>query len=164
MRVTIMNLLALVFFLACDTGPAFLVDRFGTFTTPDPGKQLVVTRREKSLIDFKVVSTTTGKPLAAGYIGSDAMRWFLYWESSSRLWFYGSDTGFFKVLDFRPDGTVAQAEVTEAMTIPHVVWCKLPSSMQQRYKAASNGASSRSQAFSSDTNPTSTGAASPRSP
>ena len=37
-----------------------------------------VVRREKSLVDFKVLDATTGKQVVKDYVGSDAMRWFLW--------------------------------------------------------------------------------------
>lgn len=83
---------------------ASMVRRFGTYASPDGTKQLIVTRREKSLVDFKVVDRASGKELVADYIGSDAMRWFLYWETPSRLWGYGSDIGYFKMFEFLPAG------------------------------------------------------------
>ena len=162
MRVIITNILAAVCLVGCDAGPSSMVDRFGTFPAPDPGRQVVVTRREKSLVYFKVVSTTTGKELVADYIGSDAMRWLLYWETPSRLWGYASDIGYFRVFDFRPDGTVAQTEVTATMTIPQVVWSNLPSSLQKQYKAEPDGAANRSQPIRAETNRTSAAAGSDR--
>jgi len=160
MRVTLTNILVVVCLAGCDAGPSSLVQRFGTFPAPDPGRRLVVTRREKSLVDFRVVSTATGKQLVSDYIGSDAMRWFLYWETPWRLWGYGSDIGYFKVFDFRPDGTVAQTEVTATMTIPQVVWSNLPSSLQRQYKAEAGGAANRNRPFRSETNRTSAAAGS----
>lgn len=63
-----------------------IVRSFGTFVSPDSTKKIVVTRRSVSLVDFQVFDAATGKELAKDYVGSDAMRWFLQWESPTRLW------------------------------------------------------------------------------
>ena len=117
--------------------PGPLVRNFGSFMSPDTTKRLEVKRRDKDLVDFEVFDSATGKKLASDSIGWSAMRWFLYWENSSKLWCYGSDIGYFKVFEFRPDGTVAESEVDETKPVPLVVWDNLPSSLQQKYKAES---------------------------
>ena len=95
-----------------------------------------VTHREKSLVDFAVVDTSTRKSLVTDYIGSDAMRWFLWWETPSRLWGYGSDIGYFKVIDFA-SGRATTSSVSESMLLPQFVWDHLPSTLQGRYRVAS---------------------------
>ena len=117
--------------------PGPLVRGFGSSMSPDGTKRLEVTRRDKDLVDFAVFDSATGKKLASDSIGWSAMRWFLYWENSSELWGYGSDIGYFKVFEFRRDGTVAESEVDETKPVPPVVWDNLPSSLQQKYKAES---------------------------
>lgn len=111
-----------------------VVRDFGTSLSPDGTKQLIVTRREKSLVAFSVLDSTNSDQLVSDLIGSDAMRWFLYWETSSRLWGYGSDIGYFKVYDFTPRGSVTTTEVDQGLPIPADVWSNLPSSLQKRYK------------------------------
>lgn len=146
-RADIMNLgkliaiLSAFFFVAgCNSrsSPDSLVRTFGSLMSPDGGKRLVVTKREKSLVDFEVMDSATGKRLANDTIGSDAMRWFLYWETSSRLWGYGSDTGYFKLFEFKPDGTMTAAAVDATMAVPAGVWENLPSSLQVKYKVQSH--------------------------
>jgi len=117
--------------------PGPLIRGFGSSLSPDGTKRLEVTRRDKDLVDFEVLDSASGKKLASDSIGWSAMRWFLYWENSSKLWGYGSDIGYFKVFEFRRDGTVAESELDEAKPVPPVVWDNLPSSLQQKYKAES---------------------------
>ncbi|WP_169972701.1 hypothetical protein [Tautonia rosea] len=119
--------------LVIRSGP--LVRDFGSFTSPDGTKRLEVKRRDKDLVDFEVVDSASGKKLASDSIGWAAMRWFLYWESPSRLWGYGSDIGYFKLFEFKSDGTVAETEVDEMMAVPPVIWDNLPSTLQRKYKA-----------------------------
>ena len=114
--------------------PGDLVKSFSSSMSPDGTKRLEVTRRDKDLVDFEVLDSASGKKLASDSIGWSAMRWFLYWENSSKLWGYGSDIGYFKVFEFRPDGTVAECEVDETKPVPPVVWDNLPSSLQQKHK------------------------------
>lgn len=117
------------------TAGSSLVRTFGSTASPDGSKRLEVTRREKSLVDFKVVDSASGKELVSDYIGSDAMRWFLHWETPSRLWGYGSDIGYFKVFDFAADGSVTQKVVDDSSPVPQAVWENLPSSLQRKFKA-----------------------------
>jgi hypothetical protein len=119
--------------------PSPLVRGFGSSMSPDGTKRLEVTRRDKDLVDFEVFDSATGKKLASDSIGWSAMRWFIYWENSSKLWGYGSDIGYFKVFEFRRDGTVAESEVDETKPVPPVVWDNLPSSLQRKYNAAGAG-------------------------
>ena len=120
--------------------PASVVREFGASTSPDGAKRLEVTRRDKDLVDFEVIDSASGKKLASDSIGWSAMRWFLCWENSSKLWGYGSDIGYFKLFEFRPDGTVGESEVDEKKPVPSVVWDNLPSSLQRKYKAEQAGA------------------------
>lgn len=103
--------------------------------SPDGTKRLEVTRREESLVDFEVLDSASGRRLANDSIGSDAMRWFLYWETPSRLWGYGSDIGYFNLFEFKSDGTVTENTLDETMPVPPLVWENLPSSLQRKYKA-----------------------------
>ncbi len=123
--------------------PGPLVRGFGSSMSPDGTKRLEVTRRDKDLVDFEVLDSASGKKLASDSIGWSAMRWFLYWENSSKLWGYGSDIGYFKLFEFRPDGTVAESEVDETKPVPPVVWDNLPSSLQRKYKAEQGAAPNR---------------------
>ena len=112
-----------------------LVRNFGSTASPDGSKTLDVTLREKSLVDFQVLDSTNGKLLASDNIGSDAMRWFLYWESPTKLWGYGSDFGYFKLFEFKSDGSVVETTVERTLAVPQVVWENLPSRLQQKQKA-----------------------------
>jgi hypothetical protein len=137
MRYAIIILLTFLSVAGCNgrsSSSSPVVREFGSSTSPDGSKKLEVTRREKSLVDFKVLESTAGKQLVSDYIGSDAMRWFLYWETSARLWGYGSDIGYFKLFEFKPDGTVTETSVNEKMSLPPIVWENLPSSLQRKYK------------------------------
>ena len=106
---------------------------FGTFASPDGKKTIEVTRLEKSLVDFKVLEAAGGKILVSEYVGSDAMRWFLWWETPDRLWGYGSDIGYFKCFDFTASG-VKTTSIQRGAEVPQEVWNNLPSSMQRRMK------------------------------
>lgn len=92
-------------------------------------------------MDFEVFDSASGKKLASDSIGWSAMRWFLYWEDSSKLWGYGSDIGYFKLFEFKADGTVAESEVDETKPVPSVVWDNLPTSLQRKYKVQQAGSS-----------------------
>lgn len=137
MRHAFVILFSLLFVAGCNgrASSSGLVRSFGSSTSPDGSKTLEVTRREKSLVDFEVRDSASGKVLASDHIGSDAMRWFLYWESPTKLWGYGSDVGYFKLFEFKSDGTVDETTVERTMAVPPVVWENLPSSLQQKQKA-----------------------------
>lgn len=108
-----------------------LVREFGSSKSPDGSKRLEVTQREKDLVDFEVLDSLTGKKLAGDSLGWSAMRWFLHWETPSRLWGYGGDAGYFKLFEFKPDGTVEETAVDQTMPVPPVVLENLPSSLQR---------------------------------
>lgn len=137
MRHTLLILLAFLFVCGCNgsTNSRAVVRSYGSSVSPDRSKKLVVTRREKSLVDFEVFDSASGKLLISDHIGSEAMRWFPYWESSTRLWGYGSDVGCFKLFDFKPDGTISETSVEPKMAVPPIVWENLPSSLQKKQKA-----------------------------
>lgn len=145
-RFAIALAITMILFVGCErrTSPGSsgnsVVRKFGFTASPDGSMRLEVTRREKSLVDFKVVDSATGKQLVADSIGSDAMRWFLHWETPTRLWGYGSDIGYFKVFDFDADGSVAEKAVDDSATVPKVVWENLPTSLQRKTKAQQGGA------------------------
>ena len=109
------------------------IRRFGAFVSPDGKRTVEVTRREISLVDFKVLEASSGKELVSDYVGSDAMRWFLWWETPDRLWGYGSDIGYFKCFEFTASG-VKKNRVQSGTEIPQEVWDNLPSTMQDRMK------------------------------
>ena len=136
MRCAICILITLLFAAGCDrrSSVSEVVRSFGASLSPDGTKQLVVTRREKSLVDFEVFNSTSSEQLVSDSIGSDAMRWFLYWETSSKLWGYGSDIGYFKIFEFTAGGAVTQIEVGRSLPVPAEVWENLPSSLQPKYK------------------------------
>ncbi|NNC89136.1 MAG: hypothetical protein HKN82_11815 [Akkermansiaceae bacterium] len=117
-----------------------LVRDFGSFSSPDGTRRLEVKRRGKDLVDFEVFDSASGKKLASDSIGWSAMRWFLHWEDSSRLWGYGSDVQYFKLFEFKPDGSVAETEVDVQMPVPTAIWDNLPSSLQKKYTAEQDGA------------------------
>ena len=143
MRHAFVLLLSLLFIAGCNgrASSSGLVRSIGSSTSPDGSKKLEVTKREKSLVDFEVIDSASGKRLTSDHIGSDAMRWFLYWETSTRLWGYGSDVGYFKLFEFKPDGTIAETTVDSAMAVPPLVWDNLPSSLQKKQKAQQAGTS-----------------------
>lgn len=145
MRHSAVIFLTLLLFTGCSGGlsaPASPVVRdFGSTLSPDGSKRLEVTRREKSLVVFEVIDSSSGKRLVNDSIGSDAMRWFLYWETPSKLWGYGSDIGYFMLFEFTSDGTVEWTKVDETMVVPKPVWDNLPSSLQRKYEAQQVGAS-----------------------
>ena len=155
-RPAIVFMLVAAMFVGCDgrtstgTAGSSMVRTFGSTASPDGSKRLEVTRREKSLVDFKVVDSTSGKELVSDYIGSDAMRWFLHWETPTRLWGYGSDMGYFKVFDFAPDGSVTQKVVDGSSSVPQAVWENLPSSLQPKFKAQQGVAPQSANRFESD--------------
>jgi hypothetical protein len=112
-----------------------LIDTFGSYVSPTGDFTVEVTRREKSLVDFAVLKTSTRATLHKDYIGSDAMRWFLWWETPTRLWGYGSDLGYFEVFDFGSGGVTATT-VTKTMPVPQFVWDRLPTTLQPRHPVA----------------------------
>lgn len=135
-RSAVVLLLPLLFVAGCNgrsSSSSPVVRGFGVSLSPDGTKRLEVNRRDKDLVDFEVLDSASGKKLASDSIGWAAMRWFLHWETSARLWGYGSDVGYFKLFEFKPDGTVAETEVDETMAVPSVVWENLPSSLQRKY-------------------------------
>lgn len=107
---------------------------FGTFASPYGKKKIEVTRRQKSLVDFKVLDVASGKELVKDYVGSDVMRWFLFWETPDVLWGYGSDIGYFKCFEFTTAG-VKETKVQAGMEVPQEVWDNLPNVMQKRVKS-----------------------------
>lgn len=118
-------------------GPAKSEDRFvrkfGNFVSPDGKRRIEVIRRSKSLVDFKVLDVASGKELVNDYVGSDVMRWFLYWETPDILWGYGSDIGYFKCFEFTSGG-VKETEIRSGAEVPQEVWDNLPSTMQKHIK------------------------------
>ena len=139
MKHTLPLLTLIVLLCACRPSgsgtPAGYINHFGSHSSPSGAMTVEVTRREKSLVDFAVVDTATSKNIVTDYIGSDAMRWFLWWETPSRLWGYGSDIGYFKVFDFA-SGRASTSAVTESMPVPQFVWDRLPTTLQRRYRVA----------------------------
>lgn len=137
MRHTFLLLIVCLSFVGCNrtASSGAVVRGFGLSASPDGSKKLEVTRREKSLVDFEVLDAASGKRLVGGCVGSDAMRWFLCWESPTRLWGYGSDSGYFKLFEFKSDGTVGETTVKTSMTVPPIVWDNLPPSLQKKQKA-----------------------------
>lgn len=111
-----------------------LVRDFGSSTSPDGALRLDVIARDKDIVDFEVFDSKTDEKLVHDSIGWSAMRWFLHWETASRLWGYGSDIGYFKLFEFKPDGNVVETEVNETALLPQAVWDNLPSSLQRSYK------------------------------
>lgn len=120
----------------CHRRRSELIETFGTFPSPSGALLLTVSRKEKSLVEFHVSPSSGGTPLfKSNRIGSDAMRWFLYWESDTCLWAYGSDAGHFARIDF---GTSAPVEnpVPVGSTVPRPVWDALSASAQEKYRTA----------------------------
>jgi hypothetical protein len=114
------------------------VREFGRFDSPDKSKMLEVTRRERSIVDFRVLEVSSGEIRASGTIGSDAMRWLLFWETPNILWAYGSDTGYFMRFEFRADGTTEELDVDATVPIPQAIWDNLPSVLQGQYRGKGN--------------------------
>ena len=117
------------------TAGGSMVQTFGSTASPDGSMRLEVTRRQESLVHFEVVDSTSGKEVVSDYIGSDAMRWFLYWDTPNRLWAYGSDSGYFQVFDFAHDGSATWKLVDGSFPVPQAVWESLPPSLQTKFKA-----------------------------
>lgn len=136
MRHFVIIFVSFLFVVGCNgrASSGGVVRSFGVSSCPDGSKTLEVTRREKSLVDFEVVEAASGRTLARDHMGSDAMRWFLYWEDATRMWGYGSDMGYFKLFEFQSNGTVSETTVEGTMAVPQVVWENLPYSMQRKQK------------------------------
>lgn len=118
-------------------GSSGLIQTFGSFPSPSGSLVLTVERREKSLVDFHVASASGGTPLfSSNRIGSDAMRWFLYWENDRVLWAYGSDAGYFARIDFPASSKPIESPVAIGSTLPHPVWEALSTSAREKYKVA----------------------------
>lgn len=111
-----------------------LINDFGTFISPDGSKQLKVMPRDGDIVDFEVIDVASGKKLASDSIGWSAMRWFLHWENSARLWGYGSDISYFKRYEFKSDGTVEEIQIAEQSAVPAAVWDGLPLSLKKNHK------------------------------
>jgi len=111
-----------------------LIQTYGTFPSPSGSLVLTMERREKSLVDFKVAAPGATTPLfASDRIGSDAMRWFLYWESDRVLWAYGSDAGYFARIDFPTSSTPTENPVAIGSPVPRPVWEALSTSAREKY-------------------------------
>ena len=111
-----------------------LIRDFGSSTSPDGALRLDVIARDKDIVDFEVFDSATEKRLVHDSIGWSAMRWFLYWETSTRFWGYGSDIGYFKVFEFDSEGRVHMTEVDITMRIPEIIWENLPPSLQETHQ------------------------------
>jgi len=115
--------------------PKELIQTFGSFPSPSGSLVLTVERREKSLVDFHVSSTSGSAPLfSSNRIGTDAMRWFLFWENDRVLWVYGSDVGYFARIDFPASSKPIENPVAIGSTVPHPVWEALSTSAREKYK------------------------------
>lgn len=110
-----------------------LIKDFGSFVSPDGTKELKVLRRDTDIVDFEVLDSKSEKKLVSDSVGWSGMRWFLYWENSSRLWGYGSDIGYFKRFEFKSDGTVTETRADDMKSVPTAVWEGLPSALQEKY-------------------------------
>ena len=133
---------ALIFLVVCgQASPSKdpFVTSFGSFLSPDGTKRLEVTRRKQSIVDFsgdvdfEVFDSASGKKLASDSIGWAGMRWCLCWENSSRLWGYGSDIQYFKLFEFKSDGTVGESGIDKTIHVPPAVWKFLPASLRPTY-------------------------------
>ncbi|MBN2578914.1 MAG: hypothetical protein JXB10_07980 [Pirellulales bacterium] len=129
----ILPFILLTIITGCVRAPSGIIDRFGTFASPDQRFALVISKKEKSIVAFTVSSANNGRILYSDRIGSDAQRWCFYWDEQGRLWAYSSDTGYFRVITFRPDGTVSKSEVDKNTQIPKPVYEFLPSSMKRNW-------------------------------
>lgn len=114
-----------------------LIRTFGTHPSPSGSLVLRVVRKEQSLVEIQVSLSAGGTPLfTSDRIGSDAMRWFLYWESDTSLWAYGSDAGYFTRIDFTVSSTPVENPVSVGSALPRLVWEALSSSVQEKYRIA----------------------------
>lgn len=89
-----------------------------------------------SIIQFDVSSTAADGPAFSGTVGSDAMRWFLFWSDESQLWVYGDEgvyvwgatvEGSYEKNALRPDSTA----LIKKMPVP--VFEALPSVLKDRW-------------------------------
>ena len=84
---------------------------------------------------YSVTNPVSGSPvLFSDNLGSDAMRWFIYWETPTKLWAYGSDMDYFKSIDFSPGGAPTVKNVDKNVLLPKAVWEALPGSKQANYR------------------------------
>lgn len=116
-------------------GSSGLIQTFGTFPSPSGSLVLTVARREKSLVDFHVAPASRGAPLfSSNRIGTDAMRWFLYWENDHVLWAYGADAGYFVRIEFPNSSTPVETPIRVGSVLPRPVWEALSESAREKYK------------------------------
>jgi hypothetical protein len=145
--------------------PVGLITRFGEYRSPDGRATLTISRREKALVHFSIRPDGGVAPSIADVIGSDAMRWCLYWGASGDLWAYSSDTGYFSRIEAASSSNPTAHEVTQGSEVPQVIYHFLPSSIRGRWKAVSaepGGAANRSQPIRTETNRRSSTAGSDR--
>jgi len=112
-------------------GGTGLIDRFGSYPLAGSPLELEISKREASLVDFKVTRGPKGPVLLSDNLGSDAMRWFMVWEAPDVLWVHGSDTGYFKRFEF-PAGVSSPVVtvVSKGMPVPARVRQALPERMR----------------------------------
>lgn len=116
-----------------------MVETFGTFSAPDGGLKLVVTKHEKSLVRYQVVTASGELVNGPTQIGSDMMRWFFFWESPDILWAYGADYPYFERLEFVRGNGVPGVKVTKIEkkhALPREVWNELSPSVRENHPIA----------------------------
>ena len=114
--------------------PPGMARTWGSYPAPGGTLTLTITRRDKSLVDYSVANAAPGLPVIfSDHLGSDAMRWFIYWENSTRLWAYGADLAYFKRVDFPPGGAPVATAVKKKDVLPKAVWAALSESVRSDY-------------------------------
>jgi len=113
--------------------PSGVIDRFGTYTSPDKRLSLTISKEEQSTVAFALSLKGDGRSLHSDRIGSDVERWCFYWDEQSRLWIYSSDTGYFAIITIQPDGTVSKSEVDKGTAMPKPIYEFLPSTLKREW-------------------------------
>lgn len=88
--------IGLSLFVGCtSSGPSAgkLIRKRGTFPSPGGTYDLVIGKKSRSLVDYKIVELSSNQEFAPKHLFSDAMRWAAFWENDSVLWVHSSDIG-----------------------------------------------------------------------
>jgi len=126
-------LLAVLMGCSRTSPPSGVIDRFGTYISPDKRLSVAISREGRSIVAFTVSSASDGRSLHTERIGSDAQRWCFYWDEKGRLWAYSSDTGYFAVITIQPDGSISKSEVDKNTPMPKPIYEFLPVSLKRHW-------------------------------
>ena len=113
-----------------------LLNRFGSLESPDGTLTVDAHRKSVSVVDYFVLDAMSGVTLATGGGFSNAQRWFLFFDSTNRLWVYNSDIGGFGYWQRLDETTMEFVDVgndTAKSDVPIPVVKNLPSSIKRHF-------------------------------